>query len=51
VREAVWRATTNRATPLEPGDDIRVVAVDGLWLKVEPIDGAARDYRRRDGGS
>jgi hypothetical protein len=27
------------------------VAVDGLWLEVEPIDGAARDYRRRDGGS
>ena len=51
VREAVWRATTNRATPLEPGDDIRVVAVDGLWLEVEPIEGAARDYRRRDGGS
>jgi hypothetical protein len=27
------------------------VAVDGLWLEVEAIDGAARDYRRRDGGS
>jgi len=51
VREAVWRARTNRATPLEPGDEIRVVAVDGLWLEVEPIQGAARDYRRRDGGS
>ena len=51
VREAVWRASTNRATPLEPGDEIRVVAVDGLWLEVEPIQGAARDYRSRDGGS
>ena len=51
VREAVWRATTNRATPLEPGDGIRVVAVIDLWLEVEPIEGAARDYRRRDGGS
>ncbi len=46
VRDAVWRATTNRATPVEPGGDIRVVAVDGLWLEVEPTEGAARDYRR-----
>ena len=51
VRDAIWRATTNRATPLEPGDDIRVVAVDGLWLEVEPIEGAARDYRSRGDGS
>lgn len=47
VRDAVWRATTNRATPVEPGGDIRVTGVDGLWLEVEPVDGAARDYRRR----
>jgi len=46
VLDAVWRATTNRATPVEPGGDIRVVAVDGLWLEVEPTEGAARDYRR-----
>jgi len=46
IRDAVWRATTNRATPVEPGGDIRVVAVDGLWLEVEPTEGAARDYRR-----
>jgi len=46
VRDAVWRATTNRATPVESGGDIRVVAVDGLWLEVEPTEGAARDYRR-----
>ena len=46
VRDAVWRATTNRATPVELGGDIRVVAVDGLWLEVEPTEGAARDYRR-----
>ncbi|MBT6371580.1 MAG: hypothetical protein HOJ86_02765, partial [Acidimicrobiaceae bacterium] len=47
VRDAVWRATTNRATPVGPGGDIRVTGVDGLWLEVEPVDGAARDYRRR----
>ena len=46
IRDAVWRATTNRATPVEPGGDIRVVAVDGLWLEGEPTEGAARDYRR-----
>lgn len=46
VRDAVWRASTNRATPVETGGDIRVVAVDGLWLEVEPTEGAARDYRR-----
>ena len=49
VRDAVWRATTNRATPLEPGDELRVVAIDGLWLEGEPLEGAARDYRRRGG--
>ena len=49
VRGAVWRATTNRATPLEPGDELRVAAIDGLWLEVEPLEGAARDYRRRGG--
>ena len=49
VRDAVWRATTNRATPLEPGDELRVVAIDGLWLEVEPLEGAARDYRQRGG--
>jgi len=47
VRDAVWRATTNRATPVESGGDIRVTGVDGLWLEVEPTEGGARDYRRR----
>ena len=45
VREARWRARTNRATPVEPGDQIRVVAIDGVTLEVEPLDGAAKDYR------
>ena len=46
VRDAPWRAHTNRATPIGAGDEIRVTAIDGLVLEVEPIDGAAKDYRR-----
>jgi membrane-bound serine protease (ClpP class) len=45
VREAPWRARTNRATPIEAGQSVRVTAIDGLLLEVEPIDGAAKDYR------
>jgi len=43
VRGALWRARTNRATPIRGGDRIRVVAVDGLVLEVEPEMGGARD--------
>lgn len=43
VRGAPWRARTNRATPIAGGDPIRVVAIDGLLLEVEPETGAARD--------
>ncbi len=46
VDGAQWRARTNRATPVNPGDRIRVVAIDGVTLEVEPLEGAARDYRR-----
>jgi len=47
IKEALWRARTNRATPVSVGDRIRVVAVEGLVLEVEPEEGAARDYRER----
>ena len=47
LRETVWKARTNRATPLTMGDRARVVAVDGLVLEVEPLAGAAKDYRDR----
>ena len=43
VRGAVWKARTNRATPISISDSIRVVAVDGLVLEVEPEEGGARD--------
>ena len=45
IRDALWRARANRATPVTAGGQIRVVEIDGLWLEVEPIEGAARDYR------
>jgi membrane-bound serine protease (ClpP class) len=47
VRGAPWRARTNRATPIAAGDEVRVAAIDGLVLEVEPLEGAARDYRER----
>jgi membrane-bound serine protease (ClpP class) len=45
VRDAPWRAHTNRATPITAGDEVRVTAIDGLTLEVEPIEGGAKDYR------
>jgi membrane-bound serine protease (ClpP class) len=51
VRGALWRARTNRATPIELHDGVRVVEVDGLLLEVEPLEGGAVDYReKRRGG-
>lgn len=47
INDALWKARTNRATPVAVGDRIRVVAVEGLVLEVEPEVGAARDYRER----
>jgi membrane-bound serine protease (ClpP class) len=47
VRDALWRARTNRATPIGAGERIRVVAIEGVLLEVEPEEGGARDYRER----
>jgi membrane-bound serine protease (ClpP class) len=47
VSGAKWRARTNRATPIAGGDRVRVTAIDGVTLEVEPEEGAARDYRER----
>ncbi len=47
VRDAPWRAHTNRATPIAAGEAVKVVAIDGLVLEVEPIEGGAKDYRER----
>jgi len=45
VGTAKWRARINRATPVMAGGTVRVAAIDGVTLDVEPMDGAARDYR------
>ncbi len=45
IRGALWRARTNRATPVMAGEPVRVVAIDGLVLEVEPEVGGAVDYR------
>jgi membrane-bound serine protease (ClpP class) len=47
IRDALWRASTNRATPIGELDSIRVVSIDGLVLEVEPESGGAKDYRER----
>jgi membrane-bound serine protease (ClpP class) len=47
VRDAPWRARTNRATPIDAAAPVRVVSIDGLLLEVEPLDGAAKDHRDR----
>ncbi len=47
VANARWRARTNRATPVSAGAEVRVVAIDGVTLEVEPAEGGARDYRER----
>jgi membrane-bound serine protease (ClpP class) len=49
IRGALWRARTNRSTPISAGNPVRVVEVDGLLLEVEPEEGGARDYRERRG--
>ncbi len=45
INGAPWRARTNRATPIAAGDPVRVVAIDGLLLEVEPLEGAAKEHR------
>ncbi|HEV7524194.1 MAG TPA: NfeD family protein [Acidimicrobiia bacterium] len=51
VRDALWRARTNRATPIHAGDPVRVVSIEGVVLEVEPESGGARDHRERRRGS
>jgi membrane-bound serine protease (ClpP class) len=47
VADARWRARTNRATPVAAGERVRVIAIDGVTLEVEPLEGAARDHREQ----
>lgn len=47
IKDAPWRALTNRATPVKAGDQVRVVGIHRMILEVEPETGGARDYRER----
>ena len=38
VRDAPWRARTSRVTPIEAGQEVRVVSIAGLVLEVEPVE-------------
>jgi len=49
IKGAPWRAYTNRATPIEALDAVRVIGIEGLVLEVEPEEGGAKDYRDRGG--
>lgn len=51
IRDALWRARTNRATPIHAGDVVRVVSIEGIVLEVEPEVGGARDHRECRRGS
>ncbi len=47
IRDALWRARVNRATPIDAGDPVLVVGISGMILAVEPEEGAAKGYRER----
>lgn len=49
VDGAPWKARVNRTTPIAKGDPVRVVAIEGLYLEIEPEEGGARDYREMRG--
>jgi len=51
VHDAQWRARTNRSTPITSGSPFRVAAIDGVTLEIEPLEGAARDYREKRTGA
>lgn len=46
VRGALWRARTNRATPLAAGEGVVVAGLDGLVLEVESADPERRPKDR-----
>jgi membrane-bound serine protease (ClpP class) len=41
VRDALWPARTNRATPIAAGDPVRVVGIEGAQLEVAPAEESA----------
>lgn len=47
----LWRAITHREQPLEPGDELEVVSIDGMTLEVAPVGQAPVDYRELRGSA
>ena len=47
VQDALWRARTNRATPLAAGEPVVVAGLDGLVLEVESADPERRPKEHR----
>ena len=47
VQDALWRARTNRATPLAAGEAVIVAGLDGLVLEVESADPERRPKEHR----
>lgn len=48
LRGALWRARLKRVAPIEAGEGVRVVAIDGLILEVEPGDGPSEPASSAD---
>lgn len=46
VKNAKWKARTNHATPILKGEECIVTSIEGLELIVDPLEGAAKDYRK-----
>ena len=38
IADSLWRARTFRASPIAPGEPVRVTGIDGLLLEVSPVD-------------
>ncbi|KAA0235115.1 MAG: hypothetical protein EDR02_06455 [Actinobacteria bacterium] len=51
VHDALWRARTNRATPVARGARVRVTGIEGVVLEIEPAEGGARRHRKPPEGS
>ncbi|MFN8015842.1 MAG: NfeD family protein [Acidimicrobiia bacterium] len=47
LRGASWKARTNHATPIKDGEKCKVAKIEGIVLEVEPLVGAAKDYREK----
>ena len=50
IADSLWRARTFRASPMAPGDPVRVTGIDGLLLEVTPVDIGGEADGGGDGG-